>query len=275
MAAITDLSNIVQLLTNGSAQHPSFFADNRIGASAATTPVSAQHTSLWRYNKTNGANGAVPTTVDAPTRATLGAMGQNNAAGGKELWLLGMEATATASGVLVMYDRLLHIGGLSGTTTTAQSVGGAITRNTGGVGNEIWIEVNTAIGATATTIAASYTNQAGATKTTPAVAIGGTGLREGERMIRLPLADGDTGVQGVISVTLAASTATAGNFGVVIAKPMARGMIEAAGCAAFRDFIGGTPAILKIVDDACVAFAWLASAATAPRLDIGLHMVEK
>lgn len=275
MASITDLSNLLALMTSSAQQRIDFSIDSRIQAAAAAVPVIGQTTSLWRYNKTNGQNGAVPSTVAACDRTTLGSMRQNNAASGKELWLIGMEAAGSTAGAMVLYDRLLHIGGLSGTTTTAQTVGGSITRNTGGDGNQIWIEVYTQIGATGTTITASYTNQAGtASKTTLAVAFGGTGGREESRIIRLPLADGDTGVRSVQSVTVLATTGTAGSFGVNIVRQLARGNIEAGGSAMFRDFLtsGG---MLAIPDDACLALAWYACSTTAPRVDFAMTLVEK
>lgn len=278
MGTLTDLSAIINRLTGGNSgnpQHPAFWFDSRIQAAAAVNTVSGQITSLWRYNKTNGANGATPSAAAVPDRSTLGALGQSNPTGGRQLWLLGLEASITQGGVLMLYDRLLHNGGLSGTVTTAQTVGGTLTRNTGGVGNEIWIEIYSAIGTTATTISASYTNQAGTSgRTTPAVAIGNTNLREESRIIKLPLQDGDTGVQAVASVTLAASTTTAGSFGVTIAKPIAMGLCEAVGAAVFRDFVAGLPSLPEIATDACLAFAWLAASTTAPKGMAQLHMVE-
>lgn len=277
MAALTDLSDIVARLTDGTAQHPSFYMDNRVQGAAATATGVAQMTSLWRYNKTNGANGAIPTatTVSAPDRTTLGALGQANAGSGKELWLLGLEAVGWSPGVLTLYDRLLHGNTLIGGSSAAQTVGGTITRNTGGEGNEIWLEIHTATGAVATTVSASYTNQAGVSgRTTPPIAFGtNISVAEG-RMLRLPLQDGDTGVQSVQTVQSVLSV-TSGAYGVVIAKPIARGFLESVGSVMFRDFIGGSPILPKIANDACLAFVWLAAGTTAPKLDVGLHMVEK
>ena len=140
-----------------------------------------------------------------------------------------------------------------------------------------WIEIYTQIGAVATTITASYTNQAGtAGKTTLATAIGGTNLREESRIIRLPLADGDTGVQSVQSVTLAGSTGTAGSFGVVIAKPIDILLVEGAGAAGFRDMIAGMPTLPEIASNSCLALGFLATIAAAPPRGIfTLSMVEK
>jgi len=125
---------------------------------------------------------------------------------------------------LILYDRLVHQGGLDATSIAAQTTNlptPALTRYTDGVGVWILVTVWTLVGTTATTITASYTNQAGtAGRTTVATAFGGTGFREFGRGILLPLQAGDTGVKSVESVTLAASTTTAGNFGVALIKPL-------------------------------------------------------
>ena len=129
---------------------------------------------------------------------------------------------------------------------------------------------------TATTITASYTNQAGVSgRTTKPVAIGGTGNREGERMLPLPLQDGDTGVQAVASVTLAASTVTAGSFGVTVVKPIGLGIIPAAGAGYWRDYVSGLPGLPKIDTDACLALAFLANSTTAPQLMFAAGMAER
>lgn len=281
MGAILSLSDLANKLTggnNGIPQHLWFWMDNRVQAAAAASPVTGRYTSLWQYNKSNGANGAAPTTVAAPTRATLGALGQANPTGGRQLWLLGMEGTLSQSSMIIAHDRLLHIGNLSGTVTTAQTVGGSLTRyntNATCVGNQIWVEIHTIIGTTATTITASYTNQAGtAGRTTKAVSIGGTGLREVDRMIPLTLQDGDTGVQAVASVTVLATTGTAGAFGVVVARPFLPAGSSSGSVNFARDTISGLPASPEILTDACIAFVQYANNATALQAMIALHFVE-
>lgn len=279
MTAFTDLSNLVNNMTGGGSaqpQHPFFWVDNRVGAAAATATIAGRMHSLWTYNKSNGATGAVPTTVAAPTSATTGAIPFTNPGGGRELHFMGWEGALSQQEVVILYDRLLHIGGLSGTSTSAQTVAGTLTRNTGGEANQIWIEINGQIGTTATTITASYTNQAGTSgRTTQAVAIGGTNNREVTRIIPLTLQSGDTGVQAVASVTLAATTGTAGDFGVVIARPIAFANNENAGSSFIRDYIAGMPASSVIPADACLALAIMSGSTAAPQGMVGLHLLER
>lgn len=278
MSALTDLSDIINRVTGGNSgmpEHLFFFKDARVAGAAAGATVAGRMTSLWQYAG-QPSHGAVPAAVAVPTNTTDGALKQLNPAGGTQKWLLGMTGSASAAGTLYLYDRLLHNGGLSATVTAAQTVGGALTRNTGGVGNQIWVEIYTLIGTTATTITASYTNQSGvAGQVTQATAFGGTGLREAQRLIQLPLASGDTGVQSVQSVTVLATTATAGSFGVNIMKPITNIPLGIIGCGGVRDNIAGLPGIIEIATGACLSFTWLANATVAPQVFGSLHMIEK
>ncbi len=275
MSAITSLDALIEAQTDGTEQHLDFFIDNRIDQSPAVNlPNVGYGISLWRFNKTNGQNADLPATVLACDRTTKGAFAQVNATSGKQLWLIGMEAMANVGGTYTVYDRLLEKGTLSGSSALSQTVGGTITRNTGGEGNEIWIEINTQIGTTATTLAVTYTNQAGAgSRVTPLIAIGNTNNREAGRLLRCPLAAGDTGVQSVQSVQLTATTGTQGDFAVIIAKPIAKGFIEAQGSQSYRNLLA-FGAAMPIPDDACLALAWVGAGSNAPKIEFTVHFVE-
>jgi hypothetical protein len=277
MGEIADLSDLVNRMTGGASgtpEHINWYRDARTNGAAATATVAGRYTSLWRYEGIPS-SGAVPGASPlVPTNATAGALKQTDSSGGRTKYLIGADATAIAPGTLLIYDRLLHISGMAGTNTAPQSVGGTLTRNTTGVGNEIWIEIYTIIGTSATTITASYTNQDGDAATTVATAIGGTGLREAERLIRLPLAVGDTGVQGVTSITLAGTTGTVGDFGVTVARPLLSIPVSTNAVLGTKDLISGFPAMLPIEAGACLSLAWLANATTAPIAMGSLHFVE-
>ena len=222
------VTSISQLVTDWSTPanmhmiHWRLFGTANIGG--GYTISDNQWHSKWQVDGSCKTPGAVPTTVVAPTSATDGAFEYRDAATGTN-YLTSFYAHSVAETNQIsylLYDRLLHIGGLDGTVTTAQTVGGTITRNTGGVGNQIWIEHWTDVGSTETTLTASYTNQAGTSgRTTQALPFGRTSI--GDYMCQpLILQAGDTGVQSVESVTLAATTGTAGDFGVKIIRPLAR-----------------------------------------------------
>jgi hypothetical protein len=131
----------------------------------------------------------------------------------------------------------------------------------------VWAEIYTIIGASSTTITMSYTDQGAASgNTSIATAFGGTGFREVTRCIMLPLAAGDTGVQAVASVTVLATTSTAGDFGVTVGHPLARFAISQTGASGWRDFVTGLPGVPEIQTDACLALMWIPNSTTAPEL---------
>jgi hypothetical protein len=277
MAALTNISDLINKSTGGNSGTPQnvfWFKSARIAGAAANAPIAGRPASLWRYDGSSGP-GAAPTTVAAPTNATAGALPFTSPGGAREAFMIQSWATGLVGGTLILYDRLLHIGGLSGTVTTAQTVGGTLTRNTGGAGNIAFAEIYAAIGATARTITMSYTNQAGtSSRTSTAVAIGATGFLEVTRAIILPLQSGDSGIQAVASCTLSATTGTAGNFGITVAKPIAYMGIAAAGAVGWRDFITGLPGIPAIEAGACLSLLFIPSTTTVPEFLGGYSIVE-
>ena len=273
MPVFPSMSAVLNAVTTNY-QHLCWFKDGRVGAAAAVAPVAGQLTSLWQYNGIPS-NGAAPTTVVAPTRTTAGALGQTDAGGGRGKHLAGFSGSCTAAGTIIIYDRLLTIGNLSGTTTGAQTVGGSLTRNTVGTGNQIFAEIYTQVGTTGTTVTASYSNTVPTSgRTTAAVTFGGTGFREAQRMLYMPLQSGDSGVSAVASATIAASTLTAGAWGITVAKPLAVLPLGIVACGSVRDFVAGLPDFPTIEAGACISLIFLANGTTVPQAWVHFDMVE-
>jgi len=219
-----------------------------LNISSVTTFAGRAH-DLWRVSSPLG---AIPTSAVVPDTNTLGALGQRDAGGGLQNSILGYRLFARNPGVYLICDRLAHSGGLSGTTTGEQTTNlptPTLTRHTSGVGVMIGLTIYTAIGTTATTVSARYTNQGGTgSRTTPLVQMGATGFRDATRMILLPLQGGDSGVQSVEGVTLTATTGTIGNFGVTLFKPLFVICVESLSGVSSGGFItglsaGGIPAV--------------------------------
>lgn len=282
MAAITDLSDLINLSTggnNGSPDNQWIFKVARVGGAAATAPTLGRTISLWQYDGSYGF-GAAPTVAEIPTRSTQGAIPFVAPGGSREKWLIQTGASASTSGVLILYDRLFHIGGLSGTNVNDQTVQGspaspALTRNTGGVGNMVFYEIYTTIGGSSRTLTMTYTDDAGNASQTTTINIGATGFQNAQRIQRIPLAAGDKGVQAVEKVKLDVSTGTAGNFGITIAKPIAYIPLNGAGIMGIRDYATGLPGIPSIDPNACLSWMWLAGTATAPEIFGCCSFVEK
>jgi hypothetical protein len=282
MAALTDLSDLINRLTGGNSGTPEtvfFYKLPRVLGAAVTAPIAGRPASLWTYDGMP-ASGAVPTSGAIPTRTTDGAIPFTAPGGSREKFLISAGIVPLTSGVFILYDRLYHIGGLSGTSTADQTVQGstpspALTRNTGGAGNFAFAEIYTIVGTTATNITMTYTNQAGTTGQTAVTFIGSTAAREVTRAIRFPLAAGDTGIRAVEKVKLTATTGTLGNFGITIARPIAWIPVGAAGTGGWRDYTTGLPGIPAIDPDACLSLLHIPGAALATELYGAMTFVEK
>ena len=282
MAAIADVSDLINRQSGGNSGTPSnlfWHKVPRVAGALATAPIIGRGCSLWTYDGTP-AGGAVPTAVAIPDRSLQGALPFLAATGGRDSHLIGASVTPLTAGVYLLYDRLMHIGGLSGTSTSDQDVQDeppsvAITRNTNGAGNIAWYEVYTQIGASGTTLTMTYTNQAGTSGRTSTINIGATGFREVTRAQRIPLAAGDNGIRAIEKVALTATTGTAGNFGITLAQPLAWLPVGAAGTPGWRDYATGLPGIPVIDPNACLALMCIPAAATAPEVWGCLATIEK
>ena len=229
----------------------------------AVTVVAGRHYDLWR---TSVPTGAIPTSAVVPDHDTLGALGQRNPAGGSQLSMIGARFSALNPGIYLICDRLVHHGGLNGTSVLSQFPSTpALTRHTSGEGVMIGLTIYTALGNTATTVSAEYTNQAGTgSKNTPLVQIGGTGFNALHRMIVLPLESGDTGVRAVSIVTLSGTTGSVGNFGVTLFKPLYAICVDgSSGVLSASGFItGNTGGGIATVENGACLFAIAISQST-------------
>lgn len=203
----------------------------------------------------------IPTTSIALDKDSGQAIGPIPSVSTGMLTLLGARLNASGvSGIGIVIIDLLNInGGLNGTLTTAQTTNlptASLTRYTSGDGVMAGIIIHSTIGGTGTTVSISYTNQAGTPgQISSATTFGATGFREAASLILIPLAAGDTGVRSVESVTLAASTATAGNFGICLFKPLAMLGLESTTGAAVLDSVstgGIINALCDINPNACL-----------------------
>lgn len=175
----------------------------------------------------NAPTGVTPTTAAVCTSLTVGAFNYETLTlqdASTARRVARAVASFAGSSAHLLVDRLSHQGGLSGTVTGVQTTNlptAALTRYVSGVGVVALLEIYVAVGATATTIVVSYTNQAGvAGQLSPAFTFGGSTDQGITRAIIVPLASGDTGVRSVENVNILATTGTAGNFGVTLVKPL-------------------------------------------------------
>jgi hypothetical protein len=250
-----------------------------VGGAAGTAPVAGRWSILWQHDGFPSAGAAPGSTWVNPTNATAGALNVASPGGARQKWMVGAEGAASASGIYMLYDRLAHVSGMSGTVTTAQTGTGtgSVSRytSTASAGNQAFVEIYTAIGATTQAgVTMAYLDENGSASTTPAFQMGNTGFNEKLRMIPIPLASGDKGISQFTSITLGGSTATAGDFGITILRPLAFLHIVSPGIGAQRDMISGFPSAIEVLSGACLALALLANTTTVPAFFGAVHCVE-
>ena len=193
----------------------------------SATNVAAGFVNLQRAVVTSTGQMAVPAAASAGgTLHSAGQAGFGNLpdpVGGASRYLAQSALTFATAGSLWFYDRVWSCSGFSGTlAATAQAVTSfpVLTRpDANGTGLEIWIECYTATGATASNITVQYTNSdsVAGRSTVPTAHIPSM---PANRMYRVPLQAGDTGVKSIQSVTLSGTTG-AGSFGVTLLRKIA------------------------------------------------------
>lgn len=147
--------------------------------------------------------------------------------GGATGYLQTVAFGGTVASRLALKDRIWHAGSVSMTalaTTTFSGQPSATGRmpDAAGAGCEIWLEINAAVSATATTLAVGYTNSAGTAGRTTGATASLSGFVTG-RLIQMPLQAGDSGVQKIESITVGGTVATTGTVNVILARPLWEG----------------------------------------------------
>lgn len=194
------------------------------------TQVVGQYCSLWRATGVPG-QGATPTTAAYCTKALTGAVRFNNQTAPVTSYIAWHTlTTATANTNLEIHDRLAHMAGMVGNVTTAQTVGIDLsTINAGGpveterlgaadYSDVTWfLEWYNVTGATASNATVNVTYDDGSTGNLAVIPVGGTAVAASQCRLLVSAVAGRF-IRGVNSVTLSASTGTAGNFGVTATR---------------------------------------------------------
>lgn len=203
-----------------------------VDKSSITNTAIGQFHSLWRASGQPGV-GAIPTTAASCDNTLLGSMqfAQQTAPATSYLGIL--EAlTANVSTTIEIHDRLAHMGGLSGTVTTAQTVNvdldaiGATDNVDVRKGDsnysdvQWWLEWYTDTGGTAVTATVNVTYNDGTSGNLTGIALGTSRRASFMQPLNylIPSADSGKYIRDVNTVQLSATTGTAGNFGVTATR---------------------------------------------------------
>ncbi len=223
---IENIDNLVKALANNSSRIV-------LDKASIASQIANSYCSLWRATGQPG-QGAIPTVVATCNNTTVGTIGFNQQMSPSTSYGAYLEiATGNAAMTMELHDRLANMGGLNGTLTTAQSVNLDLntllatdnidTRKGDANYSDVqwWLEWYTATGGTAVTATIVVTYNDGTTGNLSVLSLAAT--RPASHMIPLnsliPSAQSGKFIRGIVSVTLSATTGTAGNFGVTVTRP--------------------------------------------------------
>lgn len=222
---IENIDNLVKALGNNSSR----IVLDKVSIASQTAN---SFCSLWRATGQPG-QGAIPSVAATCNNTTVGTIGFNQQTSPITSYGAYLEiATGNAAMTMELHDRLANMGGLNGTLTTAQSVNLDLstllsTNNINvrkGDDNysdvQWWLEWYTATGATAVTATIAVTYNDGTTGNLSALSLASS--RPASHMIPInsliPSAQSGKFIRGIVSVTLSATSGTAGNFGVTATR---------------------------------------------------------
>lgn len=226
VGAITNYDGIINGRANGKGE------DVMMYASSQTSVASAWH-SIIRSGTKFPANTFAPANIPGGTatnRATTGSLsvGLSNPTGTDVKYLITVGFTSTSTlNMLMLADILVAAANINSNSNTSQTVDTtALTRytGTGAAGNLLTFEVTTALGATASNLTVTYTNESGTnTRSTGAQAMTTSAITGRLQPTTLgpwtPLQTGDYGVRSVESVIFSAAMG-AGVLNLYIYRPL-------------------------------------------------------
>ena len=229
-----------------------------INKASISTQATGGMTSLWRATGNPG-QGAIPGAAATCTKSLLGGWNFTNPTSPALSYLGCLNIQGTISHNFIVYDRLAHMGGLNGTTTTAQTVNLSIPSNRNAVytdGDLEWFcEIYTDIGTTGVTATITYIDESDTSQTFTFTLGGASPLNQDSRLFPLIPPAGKK-IKSITSVTHA-TTGTAGSYGFTVAKRLCSVNMGQPNVGMTYDFAGiGLP---KVADNACIWFAVVSS----------------
>lgn len=261
--AITTRDQLINAMCNNSSRLV-------IDKASLSNAAAGQFHSLWRATGQPG-QGAIPSTAARCTHALTGSLQFTQQTDPAKSYLAIMEGLCSNNAsTLEVHDRLMHMGGMSGTVATAQTANLDVYANlasdnlTARVGDanfsdvSWWLEWYTDTGGTAVTATVNVTYNDASTGNLTAISLAAT--RRATFMVPLngliPAASSGKYIRCVNTVTLSATTGTAGSFGVTATRYRAALYQPVANARFTADWAGlGIP---EIHNSSCLALIQIA-----------------
>lgn len=265
MAGFTSYDDLIaELSANGKSYQWDF---GKVAASAVQG--AGTWFSLWDSVGTPGA-GSNPSTTPGDTHTNVAGSINFPDQASDTKHLLSFGAVCSIAGVLMLYDRLASVSGISLASTGNKTVNsGTLPRYSGADAANVqaWLEVTTATTTTAPVVSLnSYTNESGTTgrsggtRTFPAAA---TVVRS---MIGpMPLQAGDKGIRSVEVGLNVATAAAAGVCNLVLLRPIAMLPVPTSVWVE-KDMVLQAPSLPRLYDGASLGLAVMLNAAGTPQV---------
>ena len=213
--ALDTMDKLVSMLAAG--------LDDPIYKASLANLAAGQMASLWRATGMP-TQGAIPGAFATCDNALAGGFALPTLSALKGyVGKLSLQGAGAATWIL--YDRIAHMGGMSGTVTTAQTANVDLVTASGngrcaanGSDVDWFIEIYTDLGSTSANATVNYNNQNDAAQNAAAITLGATA--RASRIFQIIPNAGDS-IKKVNTVTLSASTLTAGSFGVTARRRLA------------------------------------------------------
>lgn len=241
--------------------------------SKGTTTVAAQ---AWHSTWTIGtlpSAASSPTTAATCSSASAGALAFTNATIGT-IRVVELCASSDLPRPYYLYDRLAHMGGLSGSTTLTQTVGVDVSSLTTRIGQsgysevEWWLEWYTSTGTTSVVATITYTNGAGTSGRTTNVTIPSSTISR--RMIRIIGSNGEP-IKSIQSIQHV-STGGTGNYGVTAMRCVTSATTTTTSTSCMIDWYElGLP---SVPNDACLFFVVYTPTATSTLFEGAITFID-
>ena len=256
--AITNLDDLAVAMINGYRQS---FQRGSVSSVAGCDSL------LWR-SIGFPSMGNIPTAAAVCAATTVGAYPLATRSAGQDRVLARVAALASNAGTTILFeDRLMHMGGLSGIVTTAQTANLNLYSNLAnsnldarkGAADysevEWWLDWYVTTGSTAVTPSVSVTYADGTTGSASIWLLGAINTPASMAAARRAKISPTNGkfIRSVESVTLSGTTGVAGNFGVSCTRVLSTACVPIANSLRMFDWMQlGCP---KIEDNACLTFS--------------------
>lgn len=203
-----------------------------IDKASIANAAAGQFHSLWRATGQPG-QGAIPTSAAVCDNTLTGSLQFTQQTSPATSYLALLEGLCANTGTtLEIHDRLMHMGGLSGTVTTAQTVNLDVDANLAtanlsarkGDSNysdiQFWLEWYTDTGSTAVTATVNVTFNDGSSANLSGISLAATRRASFMQPLNgfIQAADSGKYIRDVNTVQLSATTGTAGSFGVTATR---------------------------------------------------------